>query len=152
MKICEYCGGPSNDRAKACEYCGMSFPEDTIPEMTESEKAEEAAKVAEIEYKNKPLVEFESADGTPTLIINPENGKQISIDDPIGKAASLAGLASVVLSSVQRSGSNGHQPPMPGHQPSSFHRPGRQRSSSGCANVGCLLPILFGMLITLCVL
>lgn len=147
MKTCKHCGGPNSPRNSICDYCGLAFDPDTIPELTAEEKAARKMKADAEAYKNKPLIEFESADGTPTLTVNPENGRPISIDDPIGTAVSVAGLAGVFLGNIVRGGGNSRGEPnnRPGRH--GQDRPGRQ--NMGCMSFGCLLPVILMVILLL---
>ena len=154
MKECTHCGGPNAPENRVCDYCGMGFDEDTIPEgsIDPREQArldEEAWKEA---HREKELVEFNlGGKDDQNVMINMPNGQSIRINDPIEKAATVAGvlLTGTAGSALKKIGSAAKR--LPGLEPddprfgggSSPKRPSQRPSSKksrGCLGLGCVLP------------
>ena len=158
MKECTHCGGPNAPENRICDYCGMGFDEETIPEGSIDPR--EQAKLDEAAWKEanreKELVEF-NIDGTnnQNVTINMPNGQSIRINDPIEKAATVAGavLTGSTASTLKKIGSSaakhfpGLEPDDPrfGPGPSqkkaagSSSRPASKKSK-GCLGLGCVIP------------
>ena len=158
MKECTHCGGPNAPENRVCDYCGMGFDEDTIPEgsIDPREQArldEEAWKEA---HREKELVEFNlGGKDDQNVMINMPNGQSIRINDPIEKAAALAGTvltgsAAATLKKVGGAAADVIASNLDGDDPrfgpGSNRRPQSKRpqqpgkSSGGCVGFGCVLP------------
>ncbi len=157
MKECTHCGGPNAPENRICDYCGMGFGEDTIPEgsIDPREQAKLDAEAWKEANREKELVEFNlDSKNDQNVAINLPNGQTIRINDPVEKAAALAGtvLTGSAASTLKKIGgsagqfiSAGLEPddprfgPGPGKsKPSGSGKPSKK--SSGCMGFGCLLP------------
>ena len=157
MKECTHCGGPNAPENRICDYCGMGFGEDTIPEgsIDPREQAKLDAEAWKEANREKELVEFSlDSKDNQHVNVNLPNGQTIRINDPVEKAAALAGtvLTGSAASTLKKIGgsagqfiSAGLEPddprfgPGPGKsKPASSGKPGKK--SSGCMGFGCLLP------------
>lgn len=154
MKECTHCGGPNAPENRICDYCGMGFGEDTIPEGSvdprEQAKLDEAAWMEA--NREKDLVEL-SLDGKDDqhIDVNLPSGQTIRINDPVEKAAALAGtiLTGSAASTLKKVGGSagkviadalGPDDPRFGPGPSKPKpgKPQQKAKSSGC--MGCVLP------------
>ena len=154
MKECSHCGGPNPPENRICDYCGMGFGEETIPEGSIDPR--EQAKIdreAWIEAnREKDVVEFNlNSKDDQHVNVNLPNGQTIRINDPVEKAAAIAGTlltgsASSVLRKVGSGGFNipGLEPDDPRFSPNA--RPGRPQPQSkpggGKKTAGCLTLVL----------
>ncbi len=169
MKECIHCGGPNAPENRICDYCGMGFDEETIPEGSVDPR--EQAKLdreAWIEAnREKDLVEFNlDSKSDQHVNVNLPNGQTIRINDPVEKAAALAGtlLTGSAASTLRKVGSGGIKLPNislegddPRFGPGSSHRdPGHRpgpkpgKTSVGC--LGCALPVLGAVLLVVLML
>ena len=158
MKECTHCGGPNAPENRVCDYCGMGFSEDTIPEgsIDPREQAKLDAEAWKEANREKDLVEF-NLDGKndQNVAINLPNGQTIRINDPIEKAAALAGTvltgsAAATLKKVGGAAADVIASNLDGDDPrfgpGSNRRPQSKRpqqpakSSGGCLGFGCVLP------------
>ena len=158
MKECTHCGGPNAPENRVCDYCGMGFSEDTIPEgsVDPREQAKLDAEAWKEANREKELVEF-NLDSTKdqNVAINLPNGQTIRINDPIEKAAALAGTvltgsAAATLKKVGwaaadviASNLDGDDPrfgPGSNRRPQSKRPQQPAKSSGGCLGFGCVLP------------
>jgi len=94
MKECTHCGGPNAPENRICDYCGMGFAEDTIPEGSidprEQAKIDKAAWIEA--NRQKDLVEFNlDSKDDQHVNVNLPGGQTIRINDPVEKAAAIAG-------------------------------------------------------------
>lgn len=169
MKECTHCGGPNAPENRICDYCGMGFDEETIPEGSIDPR--EQAKLdreAWIEAnREKDVVEFNlDSKNDQHVNVNLPNGQTIRINDPVEKAAALAGtlLTGSAASTLKKVGSGGIKLPNisldpddprfgpgpsrkdPGSHP--VKKPGKK--SAGC--LGCVLPVLCAVLLAALVL
>lgn len=161
MKECTHCGGPNAPENRVCDYCGMGFDESTIPEGSIDPR--EQAKLdreAWIEAnREKDLVELNlSSKDDQNVTINMPNGQSIRINDPVEKAAALAGtVLSGSAASAMKKISSGKiklpslEPDDPrfgpgGSAPSKSPKPSAAKKSSGC--LGCVIPaVVVGLLL-----
>lgn len=163
MKECTHCGGPNAPENRICDYCGMGFDEETIPEGSVDPR--EQAKLdreAWIEAnREKDLVEFNlDSKSDQHVNVNLPNGQTIRINDPVEKAAALAGtlLTGSAASTLRKVGTGGIKlpniglepddprfgPGTPHRTPGSRPRPKPGKRSAGC--LGCALPVLGAVL------
>ena len=136
----------------------MGFSEDTIPEgsVDPREQAKLDAEAWKEANREKELVEF-NLDSTKdqNVAINLPNGQTIRINDPIEKAAALAGTvltgsAAATLKKVGGAAADVIASNLDGDDPrfgpGSNRRPQSKRpqkpakSSGGCLGFGCVLP------------
>lgn len=169
MKECTHCGGPNAPENRVCDYCGMGFDEDSIPEGSIDPR--EQAKIdreAWIEAnREKELVELNlDSKEDQHVNVNLPNGQTIRINDPVEKAAALAGtiLTGSAASALKKVGSSagqfisaGLEPDDPRFGPGPGNsRPGKpapsRKKSSGCMGFGCMLPASVLILMTMMVL
>lgn len=159
MKECTHCGGPNPPENRVCDYCGMGFDEDTIPEGSIDPR--EQAKLDEAAWKEanreKDLVEFNlSGKDDQNVTINMPNGQSIRINDPVEKAAALAGtvLTGTAASSLKKISSGKIKMPSldaddPRFGPGSS-RPSAAKKKSGGSSascLGCAIPMIIVMLL-----
>ncbi len=144
----------------------MGFPEDTIPEgsIDPREQAKLDAEAWKEANREKDLVEFNlSGKDDQNVEINLPNGETIRINDPIEKAAALAGTvltgsaASVLKkagSSAAKALSEGLDPDDPRFGPgsSSSDRKPAAKKSGGCLGFGCIIPAVITILIAAAVI
>ncbi len=161
MKECTHCGGPNAPENRVCDYCGMGFDEDTIPEgsIDPREQAKLDAEAWKEANREKELVELnlDGKDSDQNVAINLPNGQTIRINDPIEKAASIAGtvLTGSAAATLKKVGGaaadviasnlDGDDPRFgPGSAKKPQVKKPRQPSkkSGGCLSFGCLLPAL----------
>ena len=154
MKECTHCGGPNAPENRICDYCGMGFGEETIPEGSvdprEQAKLDEAAWIEA--NREKELMEF-SLDGKDDqhINVNLPSGQTIRINDPVEKAAALAGtiLTGSAASTLKKVGGaagrviadslDADDPRFgPGSGKAKPRKPQHKAKSSGC--IGCVLP------------
>ena len=109
MKECTHCGGPNAPENGVCDYCGMGFSEDTIPEGSVDPR--EQAKLDEAAWREanreKDLVEFSlDSKDDQHVNVNLPGGQTIRINDPVEKAAALAGtlLTGTTASTLKKAG------------------------------------------------
>lgn len=164
MKECTHCGGPNAPENRICDYCGMGFSEDTIPEgsIDPREQAKLDAEAWKEANRQKDLVEFNlDSKDDQNVAINLPNGQTIRINDPVEKAAALAGtvLSGSAASVLKKAGSSaakvissGLEPDDPRFGPGPGNSASPQRPSSkkggGCLGFGCIIPVLVTILIT----
>lgn len=173
MKECTHCGGPNAPENRVCDYCGMGFDEDTIPEgsIDPREQAKLDAEAWKEANREKELVEF-NLDGKDdqNVAINLPNGQTIRINDPIEKAAAIAGtvLTGSAAATLKKVGGtaadviasnlDGDDPrfgPGPSKRPQTKKPQQKKQTSGGCLGFGCLLPaaltvlaaVVFGILL-----
>ena len=166
MKECTHCGGPNAPENRVCDYCGMGFSEDTIPEgsIDPREQAKLDAEAWKDANREKDLVELNlSGKDDQNVAINLPNGQTIRINDPIEKAAALAGtvLTGSAASVLKKAGSGaakvisaGLEPDDPRFgpgKPSSGQKPAAKKSG-GCLGFGCIIPAAIALLITAAVI
>ena len=161
MKECTHCGGPNAPENRICDYCGMGFGEETIPEGSiDPREQEKIDREAWIEAnREKEVIEFNlDSKDDQHMNVNLPNGQTIRINDPVEKAAALAGtiLTGSAASAMKKIGSGGIKiPGLEGDDPrfnpwgAPNKKPAPVKKSSGC--LGCLLPafgvmILFGVI------
>lgn len=161
MKECTHCGGPNAPENRICDYCGMGFDEDSIPEGSIDPR--EQAKLdreAWIEAnRRKEVVEFNlDSKDDQHVNINLPGGQTVRINDPLEKAAALAGtvLTGSAASTLKKIGSGrisipGLEPDdprfNPGRIPSRRPAPSKKKSA-GC--LGCVIPAAV-VLLLLCI-
>ena len=154
MKECTHCGGPNAPENRICDYCGMGFSEDTIPEgsIDPREKAELDEAAWKEAHREKELVEFNlNSKDDQHVNVNLPGGQTIRINDPVEKAAALAGtiLTGSAASALRKAGSSAakRMPSLepddprfgPGpSKPSSMRSPAGSKNS-GCFGLGCVL-------------
>ena len=160
MKECTHCGGPNAPENRICDYCGMGFGEETIPEGSVDPR--EQAKLdreAWIEAnREKEVVEFNlNSKDDQHVNVNLPNGQVIRINDPVEKAAALAGtiltgsaastLKKVSSGGIKIPGLDADDPrfgpgsgkiPVPAKKPS-------PKKSAGC--IGCMIPVAIAVTI-----
>lgn len=173
MKECTHCGGPNAPENRVCDYCGMGFSEDTIPEgsIDPREQAKLDAEAWKEANREKDLIEFNlNSKNDQNVAINLPNGQTVRINDPIEKAAAIAGaaLTGSAASALKKVGgaaadviASNLDGDDPRFGPGSVRKPQSQKSrpsakkSGGCFGFGCLLPaaltvlaaIVFGILL-----
>ena len=154
MKECSHCGGPNAPENRICDYCGMGFGEETIPEGSiDPREQAKIDKEAWIEAnREKDVVEFNlNSKDDQHVNVNLPNGQTIRINDPVEKAAAIAGtiLSGSAASTLKKISSGGFN--IPGLEPddprfSPVARPGRPRPQSGPGgskkSAGCLTLVL----------
>lgn len=136
----------------------MGFSEDTIPEgsIDPREQAKLDAEVWKEANREKELVEFNlDSKNDQNVAINLPNGQTIRINDPIEKAASLAGtvLTGSAAATLKKVGgaaadviSSNLDADDPRFGPGSSKKPQakkpqqKKQQSGGCLGFGCLLP------------
>lgn len=155
MKECTHCGGPNAPENRVCDYCGMGFGEDTIPEGSIDPR--EQAKLdreAWIEAnREKDVVEFKlDSKDDQHVNVNLPGGQTIRINDPVEKAAAVAGtvLSGAAASTLKKVTSGnidlsnlglGDDPRFNPGGGSSVKKPlPSKQKSSGC--LGCVIPAL----------
>ena len=159
MKECTHCGGPNAPENRICDYCGMGFDEDTIPEGSidprEQAKLDREAWIEANREKDLVELNLDSKDDQH-VNVNLPNGQTIRINDPVEKAAALAGtiLTGSAASTLKKVSSGGIKLPNIGLEPDdprfgpgpSRKTPGSHpgpkpgKKSAGC--LGCALPVL----------
>ena len=153
MKECTHCGGPNAPENRVCDYCGMGFPEDTIPEGSVDPR--EQAKLDEAAWREanreKDLVELSlDSKNDQHVNVNLPNGQTIRINDPVEKAAALAGtlLTGSAASALKKAGGSAGQfiasaleDDDPRFGPGGSRKKPQQtaKRSGGC--LGCVIPI-----------
>ncbi len=160
MKECTHCGGPNAPENRICDYCGMGFGEETIPEGSVDPR--EQAKLdreAWIEAnREKEVVEFNlNSKDDQHVNVNLPNGQVIRINDPVEKAAALAGtiltgsaastLKKVSSGGIKIPGLDADDPrfgPGPGKSPVPAKKPSPKKSA-GC--IGCMIPVAIAVTI-----
>ena len=160
MKECSHCGGPNAPENRICDYCGMGFGEETIPEGSIDPR--EQAKLdreAWIEAnREKEVVEFNlNSKDDQHVNVNLPNGQTIRINDPVEKAAALAGtiLTGSAASTLKKVSSGGFKipgldpddprfGPGPGKSPIPVKKPSSKKST-GC--IGCMIPVAIAVTI-----
>ena len=157
MKECTHCGGPNAPENRVCDYCGMGFGEDTIPEgsVDPREQARLDAEAWKEANREKDLVEFNlNSKDDQNVAINLPNGQTIRINDPIEKAAALAGtvLTGSAASALKKAGSSAGRiisENLPADDPrfgpgssssASRSKPQQTAKKSGC--LGCVIPVV----------
>lgn len=112
MKECTHCGGPNAPENRVCDYCGMGFDEDSIPagsiDPREQAKLDREAWIEA--NREKDLVEFNlNSKDDQHVNVNLPNGQTIRINDPVEKAAALAGtiLTGSAASTLRKVSSGG---------------------------------------------
>ena len=150
MKECTHCGGPNAPENRICDYCGMGFGEDTITEGSidprEQAKIDRAAWIEA--NREKDVVEFNlNSKDDQHVNVNLPNGQTIRINDPVEKAAAIAGtlLSGSAASTLKKVSSGGFK--IPGLEPDDprFNpnaRPIPKPSGSGKKSSGCLTLVL----------
>ena len=158
MKECTHCGGPNPPENRICDYCGMGFGEDTIPEGSvdprEQAKIDKAAWIEANRKKDAVEFRLDSKDDQH-VNVNLPNGQTIRINDPVEKAAAVAGtLLSGAASSTLRKVSSGalklpnislDDDPRFGPGKIPVKKPSSVKKSSGC--LGCVIPVIVGIII-----
>ncbi len=164
MKECTHCGGPNAPENRVCDYCGMGFDENTIPEGSIDPREQERldAEAWKEAHREKDVVEFNlDSKDDQNVAINLPNGQTIRINDPIEKAAAIAGtmLTGSAASTLKKVGGtaarvitsnlDGDDPRFgPGSsKPKSPQQSGKK--SSGCLGFGCVIPAAV-MLLVIC--
>lgn len=163
MKECTHCGGPNAPENRICDYCGMGFDEETIPEgsVDPREQAKLDAEAMREAMREKDLVEFNLDKSTgQNVTINTPSGKKIVINDPVEKAAALAGTvltgsAASTLKKVGEIGKNISGLNIPGleddprfgpgsspKRPSTSGTPGNLKKKAGCLGCGVLVMLM----------
>ena len=170
MKECTHCGGPNAPENRICDYCGMGFGEETIPEGSvdprEQAKIDRAAWIEA--NREKDVVEFNlDSKDDQHVNVNLPNGQTIRINDPVEKAAAIAGtiLTGSAASTLKKVGSGGFKIPglepddprfnpgaRPSQKPVQYPKPGSGKKSSGCLGFGCLIPVLAAVVLLAAVL
>lgn len=165
MKECTHCGGPNAPENRICDYCGMGFDEDSIPEgsIDPREQAKRDREAWIEANREKDLVEFNlNSKDDQHVNVNLPNGQTIRINDPVEKAAALAGtiLTGSAASTLKKVSSGGFKLPnisleaddprfnpaaSSQRRPASSPNPGPGKKSAGC--LGCALPVLAAILI-----
>ena len=150
MKECTHCGGPNAPENRICDYCGMGFGEDTIPEGSidprEQAKIDRAAWIEA--NREKDMVEFNlNSKDDQHVNVNLPNGQTIRINDPVEKAAAIAGtlLSGSAASTLKKVSSGGFKiPGLEGDDPrfNPNARPIPKPSGSGKKSSGCLTLVL----------
>ena len=150
MKECTHCGGPNAPENRVCDYCGMGFAEDTIPEGSidprEQAKIDRAAWIEA--NREKDVVEFNlNSKDDQHVNVNLPNGQTIRINDPVEKAAAIAGtlLSGSAASTLKKVSSGGIRiPGLEGDDPrfNPNARPVPRPSNSGKKSAGCLTLVL----------
>ena len=156
MKECTHCGGPNAPENRVCDYCGMGFDEDTIPEGSidprEQAKLDREAWIEANREKDLVELKLDSKDDQH-VNVNLPNGQTIRINDPVEKAAAIAGtlLSGTAASTFRKVSSGGFkmpniglEPDDPRFGPGSPHRgPGpAPRPTPGKKASGCLTLVL----------
>lgn len=153
MKECTHCGGPNAPENRICDYCGMGFGEETIPEGSiDPREQAKLDKEAWIEAnREKDVVEFNlNSKDDQHVNVNLPNGQTIRINDPVEKAAALAGtiLSGSAASTLKKVSSGefsipGLEPDDPrfgsGSGKSPVKKPSANKSGS-C--LGCIIPVI----------
>ena len=159
MKECTHCGGPNAPENRICDYCGMGFDQETIPEGSidprEQAKIDKAAWIEA--NREKDLVEFNlDSKDNQHINVNLPGGQKIRINDPVEKAAALAGtvLTGSAASTLKKVASGNIKLPNIGLEPddprfgpgsSNPQKPSTSKKSSGF--LGCLIPVLIMMVL-----
>ena len=163
MKECTHCGGPNAPENRICDYCGMGFGEDTIPEgsIDPREQAKLDAAAWKEANREKELIELNlDSREDQNVAINLPNGQTIRINDPIEKAAALAGtvLTGSAASNLKKAGGGAGKliaAALDADDPRFGPGPGKPRpspkKSAGCLGMGCLLPAAV-MILAVCLL
>lgn len=166
MKECTHCGGPNAPENRVCDYCGMGFDESTIPEgsIDPREQAKLDAEAWKEANREKELVEFNlSGKDDQNVAINLPNGQTIRINDPIEKAAALAGtvLTGSAASALKKAGQGAAKvitSNIPADDPrfgpgssSTKKKPQQTAKKSSWSCLGCAIPMVLAMLV-LCAL
>ena len=140
----------------------MGFSEDTIPEgsIDPREQARLDAEAWKEANREKDLIEFNlSGRDNQNVAINLPDGQTIRINDPIEKAAALAGtvLTGSAASVLKKAGSgakkvfsSGLEPDDPRFgpgKPSAVQKPAAKKSG-GCLGFGCIIPAVIAVLVT----
>lgn len=161
MKECTHCGGPNAPENRICDYCGMGFDEDSIPEGSidprEKERLEREAWIEANREKDIVELKLDSKDDQH-VNVNLPNGQTIRINDPVEKAAALAGtiLTGSAASALKKVSSGsikipGFEPDDPRFGPSrSHHRPTPSKKSSGCFVL--MLPVIIVMILSILII
>ena len=151
MKECTHCGGPNAPENRICDYCGMGFDEDSIPEGSidprEQEKLDRETWIEANREKDLVELKLDSKDDQH-VNVNLPNGQTIRINDPVEKAAALAGtiLTGSAASALKKVSSGGFRLPElepddprfgPGRRP---HKPAPSKKSAGCFIL--ILPVI----------
>ena len=158
MKECIHCGGPNAPENRVCDYCGMAFDAETIPEGSidprEQAKLDEEAWMEGM--REKQLVELNLDKTTDqNVTINTPGGQKIVINDPIEKAAAVAGTvlsgsAGMAAKAIGQGLSNlpglqddprfGPGPSRPASR-APAKRPGKRKSGFGCLGCGIIAAV-----------
>lgn len=157
MKECTHCGGPNAPENRICDYCGMGFDQETIPEGSidprEQAKIDKAAWIEA--NREKDLVEFNlDSKDNQHINVNLPGGQKIRINDPVEKAAALAGtvLTGSAASTLKKVTSGNLKFPNISLEPddprfgpgsSTPKKPSSTKKSSSL--FGCLIPVLITM-------
>ena len=158
MKECNHCGGPNAPENRICDYCGMGFGEETIPEGSiDPREQAKIDKEAWIEAnREKDVVEFKlDSKDDQHVNVNLPNGQVIRINDPVEKAAAVAGtiLTGAASSTLKKVSSGNIKLPNisldddPRFNPNGIpqKKPSNKAKSSGC--LGCMVPMVIGTVI-----
>ena len=153
MKECTHCGGPNAPENRICDYCGMGFGEETIPEGSiDPREQAKLDKEACIEAnREKDVVEFNlNSKDDQHVNVNLPNGQTIRINDPVEKAAALAGtiLSGSAASTLKKVSSGGFsipglEPDDPRFGPGSGKSPVKKPSANKSGScLGCIIPVI----------